>query len=90
MVKELILKGRVQGVFCRNYCSQYGARMGIKGAATNLYDGTVQVLLDCDETKAHQYIKAITENPLRIRFNGRIDDVDIREYSGAISGDYNF
>lgn len=90
MAKELILSGRVQGVFCRNYCSQYGTRMGINGAASNLYNGTVQVLLDCDEIKVNQYIKAIRENPLRIRFYGHIDDVQVRDYSGTISGDYNF
>jgi acylphosphatase len=90
MAKELILSGRVQGVLCRNYCSQYGAKMGIKGAASNLYDGTVQVLLDCDDIKAAQYVKAIKENPFRMRFYGKIEDVRIGDYSGAISGDYNF
>jgi len=90
MAKELILSGRVQGVFCRNYCSQYGTRLGIKGAASNLNNGKVQVLLDCDEVKVNQYIKAINENPLRIRFYGQIDDVQVRDFSGTISGDYNF
>ena len=90
MSKELILSGKVQGVLCRNYCSQYGARMGIKGAASNLYNGTVQVLLDCDDIKANEYVKAIKENPFRIRFYGKIADVQTADYSGAISGDYNF
>ena len=90
MAYELILNGRVQGVFCRNYCSQYGRKLGIRGAASNLRDGTVQVLLDCDEETVRKFIKAIIQNPVNIRFYGQINDVKTRDYSGPIRGDYVF
>jgi acylphosphatase len=90
MAKELILRGKVQGVFCRNYCSQYAASFGIKGSSSNLYNGTVQVLVDCDDAAAAKYVNAIKENPLKIRFYGQIDDVEMRDYNGPLGGDYNF
>ncbi len=90
MAKELILTGRVQGVFCRNYCSQYGRTLGIRGSATNLRDGNVRVLLDCDDELVNDYIRAIKQNTLGIRFYGHIDDVRVSDYSGSIKGDYTF
>lgn len=90
MPKELILSGRVQGVFCRSYCSQYGRKLGIRGAASNLRDGTVQVILDCDDDTANKYVKAITENSLNVKFLGRIENVRVRDYAGTVSGDYTF
>ncbi len=91
MAKELILSGVVQGVFCRSYCSQYGRRLGIRGSATNLMNGTVRVLLDCDDDNlVNDYIRAIKQNSLGIRFYGRINDVKVNDYSGPIRGDYTF
>ncbi|MDY6970605.1 MAG: acylphosphatase [Spirochaetota bacterium] len=90
MAKELILSGRVQGVFCRNYCSKIGIKLGIKGSATNLSDGTVQVLLLCDDKMVKTYVKTLKENTFNLRFYGQIKNVEIHNYSGSIKGDYTF
>ena len=91
MPKELILVGRVQGVFCRYYCSQVGKKLGIRGSASNLRDGTVQVLLDCDDEKRiNDFIKAIIKNTFDFAFFGHIDNVKVSNYSGSIRGDYTF
>ncbi len=91
MPRELILHGRVQGVACRYYCGQYGRRMGLRGAATNLYDGTVRVLLDTDDDNAiRDYMRALRTNPHNIHFYGHISDIDVYEHTGPISGDYVF
>jgi acylphosphatase len=91
MAKKLILSGRVQGVFCRYYCSQNARRLGLKGSATNLYDGTVQVLLDTDnEDIVNKFIEAIRFNPYNFRFYGSITSVTTSDYSGPIYGDYEF
>ena len=91
MAKELILSGRVQGVFCRNYCSRIGRKLNIRGTASNLMDGTVQVLLESDDDeKVNDYIKALIQNTFNINFFGRIDNVKVNSYSGAIRGDYVF
>jgi acylphosphatase len=91
MAKKLILSGIVQGVFCRKYCSENAEKLGIRGSATNLRDGTVQVILDCeDEIKISKYIESLKQNPFSFTFYGRIDSVGISDYTGSIRGDYMF
>ena len=91
MAKRLILHGVVQGVFCRYYCSETAKRLGLHGGASNLPDGTVEVLLDTDdETLVDSYIHALKTNPYGIRFYGSISRVDTSEYKGSIRGDYRF
>ena len=91
MAKRIILKGRVQGVACRYYCSSYGKSMGLRGSATNLSDGSVQVLLDTENDDAvRSYIDALRRNSLGLRFYGRIEDAEAQEYHGPFGGDYQF
>lgn len=90
MAKEFILSGNVQGVFCRAYCGQNARRLGISGSATNLPDGSVRVILDCDDEAAKSFIKALKNNPFNIRFYGQITNITMKDYSGSIRGDYLF
>jgi len=91
MLKKIILKGRVQGVACRYYCGEYAQKIKIRGSATNLSDGTVRILLKTDDEKVlHRYVHALKNNPLQIRFHGRIDDIEISDYAGQMNGDYIF
>jgi acylphosphatase len=91
MAKELILSGIVQGVFCRKYCSDYAKKFGIKGSVSNLSNGTVRIILDCDDDqKISIYIQAIKHNPYGFTFYGRIDEVSMSNYAGSIRGDYVF
>ena len=91
MARQLILTGHVQGVFCRNYCSQYASMLGIKGSASNLGDGSVRVIIDTDdESLLRQYTSALLQNPSNIRFYGKITDISVKPYSGTVGGDYNF
>lgn len=91
MPRRLLLSGRVQGVNCRYYCSQYAKRMGIRGAASNLRDGRVEVILATDdEEKIRDYIGALRSNPERVLFFGRITGIDVAAHDGFIEGDYTF
>jgi len=89
--KKLILHGLVQGVACRYYCSQYGKRLRIRGAVTNLPDGTVKVILNTSSrSDIERYMHAIRNNPLGVHFYGRIDSIDVYDYTGPLRGDYLF
>lgn len=91
MAKQLILSGRVQGVFCRNYCRQYARSMRLNGSATNLPDGDVSVLLDTDDESAvDAYIRSLKANPRGYTFYGQITGVTVSDYAGPLEGDYNF
>jgi acylphosphatase len=91
MATELILQGRVQGVCCRYYCSKVGQALGVRGASSNLYDGTVQVLIATENReKIAAYIATLRENRLGYRFWGTITNIEVRPYSGPIQGDYEW
>jgi acylphosphatase len=91
MAKRLILHGRVQGVCCRAYCSQYARKLGIPGSASNRSDGTVRVILDTDDMDlVNRFIEYIRLNPYGFSFYGRIESIDVSDFTGIISGDYRF
>ncbi|MBN2038842.1 MAG: acylphosphatase [Spirochaetes bacterium] len=91
MPKELILTGKVQGVFCRKFCSDNAKKLNLKGSATNLADGSVKVIIDTDDKeKIQEFTYALKSNPYGFRFYGEIDRIDISDYTGPISGDYVF
>ena len=91
MPTKLILTGRVQSVFCRGYCSKYAKLMGISGAASNLPDGTVEVLLNSENmVTLENYITALQTNPRKITFYGKIDSITTERYDKSITGDYFF
>ena len=91
MAKKLILHGRVQGVCCRAYCSQYARKLGIRGAASNRSDGTVRVILDIDDRAlVDRFIEHIRLNPYGFSFYGSIQSIEVSDFTGIISGDYQF
>jgi acylphosphatase len=91
MPKKMILTGRVQRVGCRQYCSSYGKELGIRGAATNLSDGSVEGLLDTDdEEMAVKFRRALLENPQGYLFFGVIRSITMAPYKGPLRGDYVF
>ncbi len=91
MPRKLILSGEVQGVNCRYLCSRYAKHFGLKGSASNLRDGTVEVLLASDDdVLVERYARALRENPLGVHFFGRISGIRVSAYDGPLSGDYNF
>lgn len=91
MIKKVILTGRVQGVGCRGYCAKYARKYSINGSASNLYDGSVKLLINVTDVSAFNcYISSLLSNSERYMFYGHIEDISITDYSGKIDGDYNF
>ena len=91
MATKIILKGRVQGVGCRGYCARYALGYNLHGAATNLSDGSVCIILNTDdETLINSYMNSIIANTDGHRFFGRILDYKVVPFGGRIDGDYIF
>jgi len=91
MAYRVLLKGRVQGVGGRAYCSSYARHLGLSGSATNLSDGSLQVLLSTDDEKmVKEYAACLRTDPLGVRFYGSIAEIQISSFSGHLKGDYNF
>ncbi|HQP48716.1 MAG TPA: acylphosphatase [Spirochaetota bacterium] len=76
-MKELVLRGNVQGVACRYYCVENARALGMRATATNLPDGTVRVVLDTENDVAvKKFITFLRENPCNIRFWGTITGIE--------------
>ncbi len=91
MAYKLILQGRVQGVGGRAYCRNYAVKLKIRGSATNLSDGSVQVLLNTDdESLVREYATCLKDDPLGLYFYGTITSIKMHPYTGRMQGDYNF
>jgi len=91
MPKKLILRGKVQGVGCRQYCKSYAEDFGISGSATNKTDGSVELLLNInDNALLKDFENALLSNPRNYLFWGRIVDIKSEDYNGHFNGDYVF
>ncbi|MCL1911656.1 MAG: acylphosphatase [Leptospirales bacterium] len=91
MPKKLTLRGRVQGVGCRQYCQSYAEDFDISGSATNKADGSVELLLNTDdEALLEDFKSALLSNPSNYLFWGRITGIKSEDYNGRFSGDYVF
>ncbi len=91
MPVELVLKGRVQGVGCRYYCSQVARRLNISATASNKHDGSVSVILETENSDlVRTYVDALENNRFRISFFGSIREITQRTYSGHPEGDYEW
>ena len=89
MLFRLQIKGRVQGVGCRYYCRENARLMKMHGSASNLYDGSVEVLIDATDRKhAEEYAENLRTNRFDIGFFGKIISIGIEEYYGQVKGDY--
>jgi acylphosphatase len=86
MAKKIILKGIVQGVGCRGYTARYARIFGLKGSATNLNNGTVRLLIDCDDDKNNiSLYQRPNSKPKGIMFYGKITDFEVNDYDGKIN-----
>jgi len=78
-VWELIARGRVQGVGFRYFVKRCAERYRVRGYAQNLYDGTVKIIADAEESDFTAFCAAV-------RSGSRLADVhglDVTELDNA-------
>ena len=54
---SIILSGKVQGVFFRDFARKEAEKLGVTGFVKNLQDGTVQVVAEGEEDKLNLFIR---------------------------------
>lgn len=64
MQVRIIISGFVQGVGFRYFLREEAENLGITGWAKNLADGTVEALLQGDETKVRALIELSKNGPI--------------------------
>ena len=60
---ELVITGRVQGVFYRGSAQDEGERLGLTGEIANLPDGSVHALVEGPKDKVEQFIAWCRRGP---------------------------
>ena len=61
--KELIIRGRVQGVFFRETCRREAEARKVSGSATNLGDGSVEVFLEGEAEAVEEIVGWCRKGP---------------------------
>jgi acylphosphatase len=80
---EIKVKGFVQGVGFRRFVFENAKRLGLRGYAKNLSDGSVEVLVTGDEEKIKQLYEACKIGP----FLARVEEARIKETNKKIKND---
>jgi len=81
---ELVISGRVQGVFYRASARAEGERLGLAGEVRNLLSGEVHAVVEGEEDRVEAFIAWCRLGPPA----ARVDDVQVRRApsSGALRG----
>lgn len=60
---QIIITGRVQGVFFRDYTRENAVMLGLTGWVKNLADGNVEVVVEGEEDKIDMLIELLKKGP---------------------------
>ena len=72
---QVLVSGRVQGVYFRMFTQNKAKHLGIKGCARNLPDGRVEIIAEADTGSIEKLIKWCHKGPA----TARVDQVEITE-----------
>ncbi len=67
---RLTLKGKVQGVFFRDFAKQNANKLGLGGYAKNLRNGNLEIVVQGEESKIKQYIQLCRGGPIFAKVEG--------------------
>ena len=70
-----IVKGKVQGVFYREFTRREAESLGVSGFARNLKDGSVEIVAECEEKQLKEFEKRFRKGPLM----AFISEIEIKE-----------
>jgi acylphosphatase len=71
---QLIVKGRVQGVFFRASAQREARRLGVTGWVKNRADGSIELLAEGEEDAIKEIVGWANHGPT----SARVDGVDVR------------
>lgn len=80
---EVVVHGRVQGVFYRASAQREARRLGLTGWVKNRPDGTVEVIAEGEEDQVKDFLAWAQHGPT----TARVDNVDVkwRSYTGEFT-----
>lgn len=72
---KILVSGRVQGVYFRLFTQNKAKHFNIKGSATNLPDGRVEIIAEAGNLAIEKFIKWCHKGPI----TARVDHVEVTE-----------
>ena len=75
IARRLLVRGRVQGVFYRNWTVETARTLGLSGWVRNLRNGEVEILAIGDEAAVHALVACCHDGPPR----ARVSEVEVSE-----------
>jgi acylphosphatase len=82
----MVLKGKVQGVFFRDFAKQNANKLGIVGYAKNLRNGDLEIMAQGDDKKLDEYVKLCKRGPIF----AKVEDIQLEEQDIDDEEDYEF
>ncbi|MBU2560934.1 MAG: acylphosphatase [Nanoarchaeota archaeon] len=82
---RMVIKGKVQGVFFRDFAKQNANKLGIVGYAKNLKNGCLEIVAQGEEKKLNDYIILCKRGPIFAKVENtelNYEDVDDSEEEG--------
>jgi len=81
---HLIIYGRVQGVFFRDFAKKAADALHLTGWVKNLEDGSVEVVAEGDKTHLKEFVSKCEDGPAI----ANVSDVEVKwgEYQGRFEG----
>jgi len=76
IARHLTITGRVQGVFFRAWTVETGTKLGLAGWVCNRADGSVEALVQGDETIVAAFLEQVRVGPSR----ARVEDVAVSDH----------
>ena len=71
---EVVVRGRVQGVFFRASAQQEGLRLGLTGEVSNLPDGSVEAIVEGEKEAVEDFVAWCRRGPP----SADVEDVDVK------------
>ncbi|PPD49962.1 MAG: acylphosphatase [Methylobacter sp.] len=72
---NIVVSGRVQGVYFRAFTRRKAKQLDLAGRATNLADGRVEIIAQGDDESIAQFITWCRKGPI----TARVDHIDVNE-----------
>jgi len=71
---EIVVKGRVQGVFFRASAQQEGLQLGLTGEVRNLPDGSVEAIVEGEKRAVDDFVDWCRRGPP----SAEVEDVEVK------------
>ncbi len=83
---RMVIKGKVQGVFFRDFAKQNANKLGIVGYAKNLRNGNLEIVAQGQEAKIGEFVRLCRRGPIF----AKVEDVEVIDENIEDEEDYEY